>query len=91
MVSDVLCDGQGCPLSLIKNLGLIIGLPVVFEAAAEVRLQGAGAFFLRNMRRGDAMEVNIRLNNLKYSATGNQMNVKYQNAPESLYRLNNSI
>ena len=88
IVTDVLCDGSGCPLSLIKNLGEIIGLPVVFEAAAEARLQSASAIYLRNLRRGDLIEIIMRLNNLKYSRAGNQLNVQYQNAPESLYRLN---
>ena len=88
MVSDTLCDGQGCPLTLINHFGEIIGLPVVFEASAQARLQGAGAFYLRNMRRWDAMEIIIRLNNLKYSRAGNQLNVQYQDVPQSLYRLN---
>ena len=87
IVTDAACDGSGCPLSLIKNLGEIIGLPVVFEAAAEVRLQSASAIYLRNLRKGDLIEIIMRLNNLKYSRAGNQLNVQYQNAPEGLYRL----
>ena len=87
-VSDAACVGFRCQLGLIKNLGEIIGLPVVFEASVEMRLQSAGALYLRNLRRGDLIEIIMRLNNLKYSRAGNQLNVQDQDAPETVYRLN---
>ena len=86
-VTDAACVGSGCPVSIIKMLGEQIGLPVVFEGSVEGRLQRAGAFYLRNLRYGDLIEIMLRLNNLKYSRTGNQLNVQNQDSPASLYRL----
>jgi hypothetical protein len=86
-VTDVLCVGAGCPLGIIKPLGDIIGLPIVIEASAEARVRKGDAFYLRNLRRGDHLEILLRLSNLKYSRTGNQLNVKTDEMPESLYRL----
>ena len=87
VVSDALCNGDGCPLSLIKNLGAIIGLPVVFEGSAEARVKKAVAFHLRNLRRGDVLEILLRLNNLRYSRSGDQLSVRNDDLSESLYRL----
>jgi len=87
VVSDALCNGEGCPLSLIKDLGAIIGLPVVFEASAEARVKKAVAFHLRNLRRGDVLEILLRLNNLRYSRSGDRLNVRNDDLSESLYRL----
>ena len=86
--SDAACVGHGCAASLIKMLSEHIGLPVVFEGSVEGRLQTAGAFYLRNFRYEHLIEIILRLNNLKYSRTGDQLNVKNDDSPESLQRLN---
>lgn len=86
-VSNAACNGFNCPLGIVKMIGQSIGLTVVFEEPAEARIQRAGSFYLFNLRYGELLEIMLRLNDLKYTRTGNHLTVKPDPLPESLHRL----
>ena len=86
-VSNAACNGSNCPLGIVKMIGQSVGLTVVFEESAEARIQRAGSFYLLNLRYGELLEIMLRLNDLKYTRTGNRLTVKPDTFPKSLHRL----